>query len=291
MFVKTALFLSLSLLIQTTASAQANQLTARQVIDKIQKQTGASLPENTVDTFKAGDPDKPITGIALTMMATYDVLERAAASGKNLVITHEPTFYNHQDTTADLTQTNDAVLAAKKDFIEKHGLVVWRFHDGWHARKPDGILLGMTRALGWVDHQNSENPHLFQLPETTLNTLAGTVQKKLMIQNMRVVGDKDMKLTKVALLPGAAGPARQIQLLERNDVEALLIGEVPEWETIEYVADAVSEGKHKALLLLGHIPSEQAGMDECALWLRTFIKEVPIEFIPAKEMFWSLKQK
>jgi hypothetical protein len=79
--------------------------------------------------------------------------------------------------------------------------------------------------------------------------------------------------------------------LERNDVEALLIGEVPEWETIEYVADAVSQGKRKALLLLGHIPSEQAGMDECALWLRTFIKEVPIEFIPAKEMFWSLKQK
>ena len=242
-----------------------------------------------MDTFKAGDPDKPVTGIAVTMMATYDVLERAAASGKNLVITHEPTFYNHRDTTAELARANDPVLAAKQDFIEKHGLVVWRFHDGWHMRKPDGILLGMTRALGWVHYQNSENAHLFQLPETTVGKLADAVQRKLNLQNLRVVGDRNMQLTKVALLPGAAGPAPQIRLLERDDIQALLIGEVPEWETIEYVADAVSEGKHKALLLLGHIPSEQAGMDECALWLRTFIKEVPVEFIPAKEMFWSVK--
>ena len=247
------------------------------------------MPENTVDTFKAGDPDQPVTGIAVTMMATYDVLERAAASGKNLIITHEPTFYNHRDTTAELVSANDPVLAAKQDFIKQHGLVVWRFHDGWHRRKPDGILLGMAKALGWANYQNSENPHLFQLPATTLNELAKTVQKKLSIQNMRVVGDKSMKLTKIALLPGAAGPAPQIQLLERNDVEALLIGEVPEWETIEYVADAVSEGKHKALLLLGHVPSEQAGMEECARWLRTFVQEVPVEFIPTKEMFWGIK--
>ena len=229
---------------QAALKAQTNPLTARQVIERIQKQIKVSLPENTVDTFKAGDPDKPVTGIAVTMMATYDVLERAAAAGKNLIITHEPTFYNHRDTTAELAQANDPVLAAKQDFIEKHGLVVWRFHDGWHRRKPDGILLGMTQALGWVDYQSPENAHLFRLPEASLGKLADSVQKKLSIQYMRVVGDKDMQLTKVALLPGAAGPAPQIQLLERNDVEALLIGEVPEWETIEYVADAVSQGKH-----------------------------------------------
>jgi len=287
--VKAAALLLSSLLIGSTTNAQTNQLTARQIIEKIQNNLGVSLPENTVDTFKAGDPDKPVTGIAVTMMATYDVLERAAASGKNLVITHEPTFYNHRDTTAELAQANDPVLAAKQDFIAKHGVVVWRFHDGWHARKPDGILLGMTRALDWVHYQSSENPHLFQLLETAVSQLAATVQRKLNLQNLRVVGDKNMKLTRVALLPGAAGPALQIRLLERGDVEALLIGDVPEWETIEYVADAVSEGKRKALFLLGHIPSEQAGMDECALWLCTFIREVPIEFVPAKEMYWSVK--
>jgi len=38
-----------------------------------------------------------VTGIAVTMMATLDVLQRAAANGQNLIITHEPTFYDHLD--------------------------------------------------------------------------------------------------------------------------------------------------------------------------------------------------
>ena len=38
---------------------------------------------------------------------------------------------------------------------------------------------------------------------------------------------------------------------------------------------------------MGHIPSEQAGMINCANWLKTFISEVPIEFIAAPEPFWS----
>jgi putative NIF3 family GTP cyclohydrolase 1 type 2 len=96
-----------------------------------------------------------------------------------------------------------------------------------------------------------------------------------------------MKLSKVAFLPGAAGSARQISVLERDDVEALLIGETPEWETIEYVADATAERKRKALVILGHIPSEQAGMEECARWLKTFVSEVPVQFVPAREPFWQ----
>ncbi len=266
--------------------AQANPPTAREIIDRIQKNVGVPWTTPTVDTFKAGNPDTPVTGIAVTMMATFDVLERAAEEGKNLIITHEPTFYNHQDDTAELNKQNDAVLRAKQDFIEKHHLVVWRFHDYWHRRKPDGILLGMTHALGWDRFQSAERPELFVLPETTLNGLAETVKQKLNIHVVRVVGDPQMHLTRVAFIPGAAGSDRQMQALERDDVEALVIGETREWETVEYVADAVSQHRRKALVILGHIPSEQAGMQECTTWLRTFISGMPIEFMPAAEPFW-----
>jgi putative NIF3 family GTP cyclohydrolase 1 type 2 len=217
------------------------------------------------------------------------VIQRAAASGKNLVITHEPTFYSHQDQTADLERHNDAVLAEKQAFIRDHHMIVWRFHDHWHRRKPDGIQFGMTHALGWEKFQDPSNAHLFTIPETTLGNLAASVKHKLDIVALRVVGDRNMKLTKVAMLPGAGGSASQIRMLERDDVEALLIGEVPEWETVEYVADAATEHKHKALLLLTHIPSEQAGMEECTRWLKTFVSEVPVEFVPARQPFWLPK--
>ena len=268
-----------------TGASEYTAPTAKEIIERIQKNVGIPWNANTVDTVKAGDPDTPVTGIAVTMMATMDVLERVAASGKNLVITHEPAFYSHLDTTKDLEAQNDEVLAAKQRFIEDHHMVVWRFHDHWHARHPDGILLGMTKALGWLDYQDPSAPHQFTLPSTTVNDLAESMKKKLQIRVVRIVGDPNLRITKVNLMPGAAGAARQIRTLESPNVELLVIGEVPEWETIEYVADASAEGKRKALILLGHISSEQAGMEECALWLQTFIKDVPVSFVPSREFF------
>jgi len=276
-----------SFFVAACASAQTPVVTAQQIIDRIKSEVGVPWRDQTVDTFKAGDPNTPVTGIAVTMMATLDVLQRAAAANRNLVITHEPTFYSHLDGIADFEKQNDPVWAAKEAFIREHHLVVWRFHDHWHLRKPDGIQLGMTKALGWEKFQNPENEHLFTLPETTLGELAATLKRKLGIQVMRVVGDRAMKVTKIALIPGAAGPQPQIKALERGDVEVLIIGEVPEWETVEYVDDANAAHQHKALIMLTHIPSEQAGMEECTRWLKTFVKDVPVEFVPAKQPFWE----
>jgi putative NIF3 family GTP cyclohydrolase 1 type 2 len=280
---------SFLLLCVAPVSAQQAPLTAQTIIERIQKNVGVPWAATTVDTIKAGDPNTPITGIAVTMMATLDVIERAAAAGQNLVITHEPTFYSHLDQTAALAERNDQVFAAKQAFISDHHMVVFRFHDHWHRHHPDGIQAGMTRALGWEKFQDASNAHLFTIPETTLDALASSVKQKLGLVAMRVVGDPGLKLTKIAMLPGAGGSESQIKMLERDDVEALLIGEVPEWETVEYMADAVTEHKHKALLLLTHIPSEQAGMEDCAAWLKTFITEVPVAFVPAKQPFWLPK--
>ncbi|HUE21053.1 MAG TPA: Nif3-like dinuclear metal center hexameric protein [Bryobacteraceae bacterium] len=284
--------LLLGALLHTAAiaqDAQANRLTARQVIERIQKNVGVTWRSQTVDTFKAGDPDTPVTGIATTMMATYDVLQRAAAAGDNLIITHEPTFYGHLDQTADLAKENDAVLATKQAFIEKHHLVVWRFHDHWHARTPDGIQTGMIRALGWEKFQNPDNNRLFVIPETTLDGLASSIKQSLGIRTLRVVGDPAMRVTKLALNPGYPGFPGERHMLQRDDVEVLVMGEGLEWETIEYGADAAAEGRHKALIILGHIPSEQAGMEDCARWLKGFVTEVPVEFIATAEPFWPAR--
>src|SRR6516162_9898670 len=153
------------------AFAQNQKPTANEVVAAIQKQVGVAWRAETVDTFKAGNPDAPVTGIAVTMMATMDVLERASAQGLNLVITHEPTFYAHLDTPEGMPGS-DPVWAEKRAFIEKHGLVVWRFHDHWHMRKPDGIEAGMVYALKWENYQSAENPYLFTVPETTVKELA-----------------------------------------------------------------------------------------------------------------------
>ena len=260
--------------------------TAREVVALIQQHTAVSWDGPTVDTFKAGDPDTPVTGVATTMMATFDVLRRAAAANANLIITHEPTFYSHEDKTELFEAANDPVWREKEAFIKEHHLVVWRFHDHWHAMRPDGILAGMTQALGWQRYQRDDVPNLFVLPPSSLQSLARSIQDRIGITVLRVVGGANLTVSKVALMPGAAGEQRHLQYLRRDDVEVLVIGEVPEWETIEYVADAAAEGRHKALILMGHIPSEQAGMENCAEWLKNFITQIPVVFIKTAEPFW-----
>ena len=272
------------------ADAQKKRPTAREVVAAIQEHVGVPWQKETVDTFKAGNPDAPVTGIAVTMMATMDVLQRVAANGQNFVITHEPTFYNHLDVPEEMAES-DPVWKEKREFIEKHGMVVWRFHDHWHMRKPDGILAGMVHAMGWEKYQQGENPYLFTMPERTLETLAAEVAKKLNSPVVRVVGQPGMKVTRIAFSPGSAGFVGETHALEMDNVEVLLVGETREWETVEYAADAVSQGKKKALIVIGHIPSEQAGMEECARWLKTFVKDVPIEFVPAKQPFWTLAER
>ena len=277
-------------LICHVAKSDERRPTAREVVAAIQKNVGVPWNSETVDTYKAGNPDTPVTGIAVTMMATLDVLQRAAEKGQNLIITHEPTFYNHLDVPEDMEQ-NDPVWTAKRTFIEKHGLVVWRFHDHWHSRNPDGILVGVMHALGWEKYQNPANQYLFTMPETKLERLALEVANRLDTPVLRVVGNPEMKVTRVALSPGSAGFVQETRALASDNVELLLVGETREWETVEYAADAVSAGKAKALIVIGHVPSEQPGMEECARWLKTFVKEVPIEFVPTRQPFWTVEQK
>jgi putative NIF3 family GTP cyclohydrolase 1 type 2 len=272
------------------STAQERRITARDVVAEIQKHVGVEWQKETVDTFKAGNPDAAVTGIAVTMMATMDVLQRASAKGLTFVITHEPTFYAHLDTPEGMPES-DPVWAEKRAFLEKHGMVVWRFHDHWHMRTPDGIEAGMVRSLGWEKFQTPANQYLFVVPETTLKKLAEEVANKLNSPVVRIVGEPDMKVTKVGFSPGAAGFQAETQALERDDVQVLLVGETREWETVEYAADAATQGRQKALIVIGHIPSEQAGMEECTRWLKGFVQGVPVEFVPAKQPFWTVSEK
>jgi putative NIF3 family GTP cyclohydrolase 1 type 2 len=266
--------------------AQQSAVSAQQVIEQIKKNSGVPWTSATVDVFKTGNPETRVTGIVTTMFATMDILKQAVSLGCNLIITHEPTFYNHMDDTSAFIASGNKVYADKRRYIEDHNLIIWRYHDHIHMRQPDDIIAGVVHRLGWEKYEDASRQSYFVMPETSLRDLATLVKKNLDISMLRVIGDPGMKITRVALAPGAPGSEPQINALEQADVEVLLIGESPEWETLEYARDAAAQGKRKALIILGHVPSEEAGMEACAVWLRTFLKEIPVKYIQTREPFW-----
>ena len=267
--------------------AQDKKVTAQEVVDAIKAHVGVEWREKTVDTFKTGDPSTVVTGVAVTMMATLDVLQRAVANGDNMVITHEPIFFNHMLEQPEEMDASDAVWTAKREFIEKNHLVIWKFHDHWHMRKPDGIQEGTVKKLGWEKYWNKDDQAVLVIPEMTLGELASYVAKRLDAPAVRVVGDPNLTVTKVGYAPGASGEAKQVKALESDDVQVLLVGEIPEWETILYVRDAAQQGRKKALILLGHVTSEEPGMENCAKWLRTVFPGMRVDFVPAGEPYWA----
>jgi putative NIF3 family GTP cyclohydrolase 1 type 2 len=248
--------------------------------------TDQRLP-TTVDTVKSGDSSRPITGIVTTFLATSAVIERAAALGANLVIPHEPVFYNHLDDTSWLS--DDPVYQAKRRLLDAHGIVVWRLHDHIHLRRPDGILAGVLQDLGWEAYVRPDPPFLCVIPPMSLRALAGLLKQRLGAPGLRVIGDPEMECRRVGLRVGAPGGQAQITTLSRYDLDVLVCGEINEWETSIYVRDASAAGKRVALVVAGHAASEEAGMRWLADLLHEHFPAIPVTHVPAGDPVWTVE--
>jgi putative NIF3 family GTP cyclohydrolase 1 type 2 len=260
------------------------ELTAQQVIDRIRANVGVPWRETTVDTFKAGDPQAIVTGIATTVMATLPVLRQAAGAGRNLIVTCEPTFYNGNDDPGP--RASDPIYLAKKAFIDERRLVIWRFQDHWGARSPNEFASALAETLGWAKLRTAGNPLIYSIPSTTLGALAAHTRTRLGIRGgLRVIGNPGMRIRRVFLSPGTTSLQATIDNLPHADV--ILSGEPREWEAVEYVADSVTAGRPKGMIAVGRVVSEEPGMRACAAWLRSLVTEVPIEPIAVGDPYWT----
>jgi putative NIF3 family GTP cyclohydrolase 1 type 2 len=261
-------------------------VTAGDVVDRIKANVGVPWRANTFrDTFKAGGPQTVVTGIATTVFASFEVVQRAVAAGLNMIVPHEVTYWNDRD---DVTIVGaDPLYEQKREYLARHDVVIFRMHDHMHDQRPDFLYVGSARELG-LDPKSETAPgsHRFTLPETTLGALAATVQRRAGARAIRVVGDPNARVSRVQLGVGYATPA-----VNGADVDVVISGEQQEvdgfFDSPEYVLDAAAIGVPKGWIMLGHAVSEEAGMLEMAQWIRTFVPEVPVQLVKAGEPFWA----
>ncbi|ETZ19222.1 Nif3-like dinuclear metal center hexameric protein [Pedobacter sp. V48] len=257
------------------------KIMAGEVIDRIKKNLGVSWKTPTVDTVKgAGTNDIVVNGITTSFMATLEVLEKSVKAGHNFILAHEPTFWTNLDQGEGLD--GDPMYQHKQEYIRRNGLFVHRFHDNWHARKPDGITEGWNKAMGFDQYHYDETSHTWQLPHVmTLETYAIEIRRRLRTDSLRVVGDRNLMVRTVATgsnkVPKSVAPLADVTVHYEPDRE----NTNTEWER-----DLVSSGQKKGFIIISHNRKEEAGMDNCARWLRTFINEVPVQFIEANDPFW-----
>jgi putative NIF3 family GTP cyclohydrolase 1 type 2 len=257
-------------------------LTVQNVIDKLMEPID-SVP-NTVDTLLSGNPDTEVKGIVTAFMATQQVIEQTISLGANLLITHEGIYFSHHDNEKSLA--DDPIYKEKCKLINDSGLAIFRFHDYWHRYKPDGIMAGLIQKLKWQSYVEENQPAaaILTIPQMTVGEISAYIKEMLGIQYLRFSGDLSMNCKRIGLLAGyRGGGSLCIPLYEKKDLDLIIYGEGPEWETPEYVRDANYQGKKKNLIVLGHAESEEPGMNYLAGWIKTIFPSIPTHFIPIEQ--------
>ena len=286
-------------------------LTASLLLERIVKNVGIPWQSQRADGFEdgihMGRPDTVVTGIATTFTPTVDVLRRAVSSGKNAIVCRETPFYSrgeraplfHRNGPAPAKELldNDPTASAKREFIESNHLVIIRLFDNWDARKTDAQLRGLAMALEWNRYHLSRKGgpgvyrlgnEYFSLPKTSLGELVKQIQSRLHLRAPRVIGDPQAAVSKAALTHGFLLVADLQRVMREPGVDVVVAGEPVEWEASEYFEDLIEAKMSKGLILLGNEASEEPGSSEVANWLKTFVTEVPVEWLPAGEPFWTV---
>ncbi len=257
-------------------------MTVQDIIDLIIKDVPGAPFSNTVDTIKSGRGNQQVTGIVTTMFATIKVIEEAARRKANFIIAHEPSFYNHTDDTNWVSKNE--VLKKKRELLNKHQIAIWRFHDYWHSVRPDGILYGVLKKAGWTAYHETGR-RVITIPAMTLENLATHLKTSLGITHVKVIGNLSQSCSRIGLIPGAAGGQAQVTLVENEQPDVLVAGEVHEWETAEYIRDAQALGSKTSLIILGHSVSEEPGMWWLVDWLQPKLPAMSITHIESGDPF------
>jgi putative NIF3 family GTP cyclohydrolase 1 type 2 len=241
----------------------------------------------TVDTFKAGDPEAPVRGIAVAWQSTWPALRAAHEAGCSLFVTHEPTYYVHRDD--DPGPYADGHLEAKRAWLAETGLVVYRCHDVWDVMPEWGVRDTWARGLGLQGPPLAEDPRryygLYAVSRSggTLGDLARDLAGRLAELGQREVlllGDPGRPVRHLAIGTGAACRVPAMAALRGPggaSPDALLVTD----DGMRFWADgswAVDRGL--PLLVVNHATAEEWGMRSLAAYLREQFPGVPVDHLP-----------
>ena len=236
------------------------------------------------DVLKAGDEEKEVKKVAVTMFPTINVIKEASKWGADLLIVHEPLYFNGKE---EVDET-DKVAMLKKKLVEESGLTIIRYHDHPHYTVPDIIAEGefiemdLSGRLESTEYFDLARFHLDK--PITAYDLAKLIEDKLNVKHVRICGERNKPSKTISSVFGSGGVVA-FDELKREESEIVLVGETCEWAYGEYARDAAQLGINKSLLILGHVGSERDGMKYTKRILEKMHPELDIKYIECDEVY------
>lgn len=243
-------------------------------------------PEKTVDTVKAGDGDKPVATVAVCWYPSLGNLQEAVGLRCDLLITHEPTWWDHFDRPGGWRDRGPG--QEKTRILEETGLVVARLHDTWDNWPVIGIRDSLAKGLGFdrfVGEDETRWHATYQVPEQTLRSFAHDIARKvapLGEDAVQVIGDPDMKVSRPSIGVGCGGPHEDMIGLG-SDVLIVCFDGASYWSTRERFAE-----QGVGVITLEHGTTEMWGLESLARYIGATWPELEVHYVDNHWRAWHV---
>lgn len=282
--------------------------------------------QTTVARFEGlclGDQLATVNGAVVCYAPTVDILRRASAERRNLILAREHPLYLHgglnyaytsegllqedpaisfvpagsdRDLFATERLSGDAVVAAKRAIAFDGELVIYRHGAAWDHYRPAAQSAALARMLGLEVPREQEVARrrgvVCQLQgAATMTALARTAHTKLNSTSPRIVGDSDLVVHRAAVLAGETDPVESLaDLLSDPLVDCVVAGGGGILDEVDggiaYFLDVMGTGRRVAMLTVGYGPSHEPGVREMADAMRSIIPELDVEYWPSGDPSW-----
>lgn len=258
------------------------KMKAKALIEKLFLSATETDLSKGCDQLIAGNPEAEVSKVAVTMFATPNIIRQAKEWGAELIITHEPTFYDHLDRKEDEKIQNE-----KRKLIDDLNMTIYRYHDHPHAAVHDEIAAGEIEKMNFdCDIEYTKTFDLLRMhlkkPMTPVE-VASQIEKNLNIKHVRICGTRDLPCSEISGMFGT--PGGLMEELQNDECEILIVGEACEWSLGEYARDCAELGHKKALLILGHAGSERDGMMWVTEKFAKLIPEISFRYFECGEVY------
>ena len=232
----------------------------------------------------AGRSEKEVNCVYLALDATEKVIEQAKEAGADMLITHHPLIFSPLKHITD------------EDFISRRVVNLIQSDISYYAMHTNYDVLGMAKLSGKIleledtdvlDITSERNGvpegigRVGALKNTmTLKECCVYVKNKLKLSSVKVFGDMDRKITRLAVSPGSGKSAVLPALKTGADV--LVTGDIGHHEGL----DAVEQGL--AVIDAGHYGTEYIFIDDMREFLQTRLPCLKIVTAPVSHPFQML---
>ncbi|MEM8873615.1 MAG: Nif3-like dinuclear metal center hexameric protein [Planctomycetota bacterium] len=237
-------------------------------------------PAKSVDRIIAGPRDQAVKAIAVCWMPYSTTLHNAATLGANLVVTHEPTFWDHFELKNDASDPKPTLLrsrAEKAALIDELELTIIRCHDLWDALPVRGVPFAWAEHLELGDVLASKPYYrVHRIEPRPASEVAAAIAKRTALLGQPVVefyGDPDHIVRTVGVGTGCASDP--FELYDMGADLAVAVDDIVRgWVAGEWCHDTGTP-----LVVVNHGVAEETGMTTLTDELRTAFPETPVHHL------------